>query len=199
VRRTLEALRWLRKIFCRTAVIAFLAVVILAVVAYFHPQPFLCVDSGDVKADVMVVLGGGVHDRPARAADLYSRRDAPDIILTGQGDDLINWRILRDAGVPARAIQIENKSLTTRENALYTIKLLRAGHYHRVILVTSWYHSRRALKTFEHYAPDITFYSRPSYFGFARADWNRLGIKRRLRWEFLKLPAYCLRYGINPF
>jgi uncharacterized SAM-binding protein YcdF (DUF218 family) len=151
--------------------IALLAVVILAVVAYFHPQPFLCVDSGDVKADVMVVLGGGVHDRPARAADLYSRRDAPNIILTGEGDDIINWRILRDAGVPAGA----------------------------VILVTSWYHSRRALKTFQHYAPDITFYSRPSYFGFARADWNRLGTKRRLRWEFLKLPAYCLRYGINPF
>src|SRR5271154_5838527 len=105
-RLTLEALRWLRKIFWRTAIILFLAVVILAVAGYFHPQPFLCVDSGEVKADVMVVLGGGVHDRPARAADLYSRHDAPEIILTGQGDDLINWRILRDAGVPARAIQI---------------------------------------------------------------------------------------------
>ncbi len=88
--------------------IAFLGVAILAVVAYFHPQPFLCVDSGDVKADVMVVSpGGGVHDRPASRYGLYSRHNAPDIILTGQGDDLINWRILRDAGVPAGVIQIE--------------------------------------------------------------------------------------------
>ena len=192
-------MRELRKIVWRAALIALVAVVIIAVTAYFHPQPFLCVDSGDVRADVLVVLGGGVHDRPAWAADLYRQHAAPSLILSGEGDDAINRRILLDAGVPAKAIQIENKSLTTRENALFTIKMLRAEHFHRVILVTSWYHSRRALKTFQHYAPDITFYSRPSYFGIARADWKKLGVKRRMRWEFLKLPGYWLRYGINPF
>jgi uncharacterized SAM-binding protein YcdF (DUF218 family) len=44
--------------------------------------------------------------------------------------------------------------------------LLRQMGAKRVIIVTSWYHSRRALACFEHYAPDIKFYSRPSYFGY---------------------------------
>ena len=192
-------MRGLRKFIWRTAIIVVLATAIIAVVAYFHPQTFLCVDSGEVRGDVMVVLGGGVHDRPARAADLYSRQDAPAIILTGAGDDLINWRILHDAGVPAKAIQIENQSLNTQENALYTIKLLRARHFHRIILVTSWYHSRRALKTFAHYAPDLAFYSRPSYFALARKDWGKSWTGHRSHLEFLKLAGYWIRYGVNPF
>jgi hypothetical protein len=49
------------------------------------------------------------------------------------------------------------------------------------------------LSCFEHQAPEMKFYSRPSYFAFARADWQRLGISRRLRLEFLKLPAYWVR------
>ena len=189
----------MRKFFWRSAIIVLLATAVIAGVAYFHPQTFLCVDSGEVRGDVMVVLGGGVHDRPAHAADLYSRQDAPAIILTGAGDDLINWRILHDAGVPAKAIQIENKSLNTQENALYTIKLLRARHYHRIILVTSWYHSRRALKTFAHYAPDLTFYSRPSYFALARKDWAKSWTGHRSHLEFIKLAGYWIRYGVNPF
>ncbi len=192
-------MRILGKILWRTAIIILLAGALIAVDAYFYPQNFLCVDSGEVSADVLIVLGGGAFERAARAADLYSRHNAPAIILTGAGDDIINWRILREDGVPAKAIQIENKSETTRENALYTIKLLRKEHVHRAILVTTWYHSRRAFKTFEHYAPDIRFYSRPSYFGLARADWKRTNTTRRMRLEFLKLPGYWIRYGINPF
>ena len=89
--------------------------------------------------------------------------------------------------------------MTTRENAEFSLKRLRAENVHRVILVTSWYHARRALKTFEHFGPDITFYSRPSYFAFDRAEWTQRGNGRRMRLEFLKLPGYWLRYGVNPF
>jgi uncharacterized SAM-binding protein YcdF (DUF218 family) len=198
-RFTLEGLRGLIKFIWRTAIIVIIVAALIAVDAWFFPQNFLCVDSGEVNADVLIVLGGGAHERASQAADLYSRHNAPAIILSGEGDDLINWRILREDGVPAQVIKIENKSETTRENALYTIKLLRSEHVHRAILVTTWYHSRRALKTFEHYAPDITFYSRPSYFGLARADWKRTGTTRRMRLEFLKLPGYWICYGVNPF
>ena len=59
--------------------------------------------------------------------------------------------------------------VTTRENALLSIPLLRSHDDTRVIIVTSWYHSRRALNCFRHYAPDLHFYSRPSYSGFARS------------------------------
>ena len=183
----------------RAVVIVFLLATAVAVLAWFYPEKFLSVDSGKVSADVIVVLGGGSHERPERAAELFKQHAAPRIIITGEGDDGINRQILISDGVPAGAIQIEAKSTTTRENAEFTIKLLRGEKVHSAILVTSWYHSRRALKTFGHYAPDIKFYSRPSYFAFARDDWKRLGINKRMRLEFLKLPGYWIRYGISPF
>ena len=171
----------------------------LAAAAYYLPQIFLCVDSGAVKADAIVVLGGGLGERPRRAAELFKEHDAPRIIVTGLGDCDINRRILLGAGVPAGAIQIEGKSRTTRENAEFTIQLLRGAKIRHVILVTSWYHSRRALATFEHYAPEIQFHSRPSFFALARIDWAQNKIERRVYLEYPKLAGYGLCYGIWPF
>ena len=172
----------------------------VVLVAYFYPEKFLCMDSGKASADVIVVLGGGVREfRAERAAELFQQRAAPRIIITGAGDDEINRLILHQKNVPASAIEVEGNSTTTRENAEFTIKMLRAENIRSVILVTSWYHARRALKTFEHYAPEIKFYSRPSYATFARAEWPQRGNGHRMRLEFLKLPGYWLRYGINPF
>ena len=180
------------------AIVVFILAASVAALAWFYPEKFLCVESGKVSADVIIVLGGGSHERPERAAELFKQHAAPRIIITGEGDDGINRLLLLQAGVPASVIQLESKSTTTRENAKFTIKLLRLEKIHSAILVTSWYHSRRALKTFEHYAPELKFYSRPAYFAFAREDWTRLGIIKRMRLEFLKLPGYWIRYGVNP-
>jgi uncharacterized SAM-binding protein YcdF (DUF218 family) len=188
----------IRKWIFRMAIVMVLLTALVAVIAYFYPEQFLCIDSGKASADVIVVLGGGEHERPARAAELFKQHVAPRILISGAGDDGINLRLLLQAGVPASAIEVENRSLTTRENAEFSIKLMRAEKVHSVILVTSWYHSRRALRTFEHFAPDIKFYSRPSYYAFARADWKKLGINRHMRLEFLKLPGYWVRYGVCP-
>jgi uncharacterized SAM-binding protein YcdF (DUF218 family) len=171
----------------------------LAAAAFFWPQKMLCRDSGQVKADAIVVLGGGMGERPQRAAELFKEHAAPRIIISGLGDCEINRRILLKAGVPAGAIQLEGKSRTTRENAEFTIQLMRAENAHRVILVTSWYHSRRALACFEHYAPEIKFYSRPSYFAYARADWAHKKVEHRIYLEYSKLAGYWLRYGVRPF
>ena len=189
----------MRKPIKQTALVAFLLLLLLVVAAIIFPQSFLCVDSGPVKADVIVVLGGGSHERPERAAELFKEHAAPRIIISGLGDCEINRRILLEAGVPAGAIQLEGKSRTTRENAEFTIQRLRAEGARRVILATSWYHSRRALVCFEHYAPEIRFYSRPAYFAFARADWPRKKVEHRIYLEYPKLAGYWLCYGVRPF
>ena len=185
-------------IFKITRWVLFIALLI-GLVAWFYPEKFLTVDSGPVAAEVIILSGGGSHERPLRAAQLFQQHAAGRIIITGAGDDGINRQLLIANGVPARAIEVENKSTTTRENAEFTIQRLRAEKIHSAILVTSWYHARRAEKTFAHFAPELKFYSRPAYFGFAREDWKRCGINKRMRLEFLKLPGYWLRYGINPF
>jgi uncharacterized SAM-binding protein YcdF (DUF218 family) len=172
---------------------------LLAVAAMVFPQPFLCVDSGPVKADVIVVLGGGSHERPVRAAELFKEQAAPRIIVSGLGDCEINRRLLVAAGVPANAIELETQSRTTMENAQFTIQLLREEKLTRVIIVTSWYHSRRAVACFRHYAPELKFYSRPSYFATARADWPHNRIGSRVRLEYAKLLGYWIRHGVCPF
>jgi uncharacterized SAM-binding protein YcdF (DUF218 family) len=175
---------------------------LLVATAIFFPQWFLCVDSGTVKADVIVVLGGGSHERPGRAAELFREHAASRIIISGLGDYEINRRLLIEAGVPSDVIEMENRSRTTKENAQFTIQLLRKPDSlpaKRVIIVTSWYHSRRALACFRHYAPDIQFYSRPSYFASAHADWAHNRIGNRVRLEYAKLLGYWIRYGVCPF
>ena len=101
---------------------------------------------------------------------------------------------------PRRRSKLKANPGRRGENAEFTIKLLRAEKIHSAILVTSWYHSRRALKTFEHFAPDLKFYSRPSYFAFDRAKTGRTSdLQAACVWSLLKLPGYWIRYGVNPF
>jgi uncharacterized SAM-binding protein YcdF (DUF218 family) len=207
------------------AVLGLLALLLTA--AFFFPQQVLCVDSGNVQADALVVLGGGSYERPTRAAELFRSGAAPRIIASGAGDCANNQQLMVAAGVPASAIELEGKSLSTKQNAKFSIPLLRAmrapnvgptpdptlfpgeaereagsrgpAGTKRVIIVTSWYHSRRALRTFQHYAPDIQFYSRPSYFGYPRHQWSRQGISGFIRTEYVKLAGYWVCYGVWPF
>lgn len=171
----------------------------LVAVAWFYPEKYLCVDSGPARAEVIVVLGGGFHERAERAAELYRRQAAPRIIVSGAGDDVVNRQILVRNGVPGSVIEMEGQSKTTYENAAFTARRLQEEKVRSVILVTSWYHARRALKTFEHCAPDVKFYVRPSYVGFDRGEWRQHGYGRRMHMEFLKLPAYWFWYGVKPF
>jgi uncharacterized SAM-binding protein YcdF (DUF218 family) len=187
-----------RKWLLRMALAAGILIIALATAAISYPQTFLCLDSGPAKADVIIVLGGSAEDRPAYAAKLFQEQDAPKILVSGAGDDVIYRHILIASGVPRSAIQLEPNSRSTVENAQYCAPSLRKEHVQSAIIVTSWYHSRRALKCFEHYMPEIKFYSRPTYFALKHADWTKKMI-RRIFLEYLKLPGYWVHYGVCPF
>ena len=175
------------------------AIVVLAGLGFAFPQWFLCVENRDVQADILIVPGGGGGERAKWAAQLFTNAVAPKILLTGAGDYRGHRAILMAAGVPRDAILIESKSATTRENAAFSAELLKEQGIRKAVVVTSWYHSRRALASFEHFAPDIRFYSCPSRYAYARADWKRAGIGRFVWEEYPKLAGYWLRHGISPF
>ena len=191
---TLKLKRWQK-----LALVVGAVFVILALVALSAPEALLRVDSGEVRADALVVLGGRAPERCARAAELFLAGVAPKIIVSGAEDALDNKRVLVNKGVPAAAIEVERNSKTTRQNARFSIPLLRAIGARRVIIVTSWYHSRRGLHCFQHYAPDIQFFSRPAYSDDSRSGWSLRPTGRYVRLEYLKLAGYWACYGVWPF
>ena len=175
------------------------ALLVALAVAYAFPEAVLTVDSGPVTAGALVVLGGGTPERPQRAAELFKAGEAPLVICSGVGDNQLSKTVLLKAGVLAADILLEPDSRTTQENAKFTIALLRARHLTNAIIVTSWYHSRRARACFEHYAPEIKFYSRPDYVGYRVADPRRRYVAAHMRNEYWKLLGYWVRYGVGPW
>src|ERR1039458_5777035 len=89
--------KFLFKIFKWLAV----ALLLLGGAAWFYPEKFLTVDSGPAVADVIIVIGGGSHERPLRAAQLFQQHAAARVLITGAGDDGINRQLLLANGGPA--------------------------------------------------------------------------------------------------
>lgn len=128
---------------------------------------------GCQKADAIVAISGGnTSDRAAEAVKLYKAGWADTLIFSGAAADTSgpsNAEVMRAqairAGVPARAVETESLSQTTRQNAERTKALLvkvGSGGANRVILVTSPYHQRRASLEFKALAgPGITIVNHP--------------------------------------
>jgi len=184
-------------LFCRIVLTAVFLAVTLAAAAFLFPHQALTIESGPVKADALVVLGGE-DGRAERAAELYRQGAAPAVVVTGYGDCLANVRVLERNGVPTAAIVEEPSALSTLENATKSVPLLRALQAHRVILVTTWYHSRRAMACFEHVAPDLQFFSRPAYDYYQPKPPNRMGYRWQVNYEYVKLAGYWFSYGVCP-
>jgi uncharacterized SAM-binding protein YcdF (DUF218 family) len=192
-----------RRKWCVVAALGFLSFFSCAFILHLrqvlrNPQRTLTIDSGNVEGDVAIVLGG-CADRPQRAALLYREGKVRAVIVTGRGDVDINASILQQMGVPASAIIKEPLAKNTFENASFSLKIAQKLGYNRVIVVTSWYHSRRAMMCFEHFAPKgMTLYSRPSYLGYSDQIANQNTVTSFARLECLKLIIYRLRYGMLP-
>jgi len=146
-------------------------------------------------SDVMVVLGGQATNRPRLAAELFNEGLARQIIVTGIGDGPINAYQLAARGVPLDKIRLEPNSNSTYENARNTALILDELHAQRVIIVTSWFHARRARACFRHFRPNLEF-----IIATTPPEWEYLYSKDSWAWqEMLKIGFYWVRYGISPF
>jgi uncharacterized SAM-binding protein YcdF (DUF218 family) len=116
-------------------------------------------------AGAIVLLGGESGERVFEAAEAYSRKLAPLIIVSGKGDCRKNHARLRLSGVPEDSIINECRSASTAENADFTSRILKNKGINKAIIVTSWWHTRRAVRSFIHYAPEIEFSAVPAHNG----------------------------------
>ncbi len=122
----------------------------------------LVVEDPPAQADVIVVLGGDGPPRAAQAAKLWHEGKAPLVLVTGYGDcDFIRDMLVR-SGVDFAAVSTECLSLSTWENATFSQPILSGMGARRAILVTSWFHSRRAVKRFRFVMPQIQWISLPA-------------------------------------
>ena len=112
-------------------------------------------------ADVIVVLGAGLqrNNRPGPAlyrrteqgAALWHNGIAENIICTGgfgfnrtrsEADACLE--LLRDQGVPAEVVLLEERSRSTEENAIYTREVMEANGWETAVVVSDGYHLLRA-------------------------------------------------------
>ena len=150
------------------------------------------------KADALLVLGGEPSARPSVAASLYHKGVAPLIFVTGIGDAGRNRQLLLSSGVPECAIIVEDKASTTDANARFVKPLLEKHHVRSALLVTSPFHTRRALGTFRKEVPGVSFGVVEASIGWWGTPKGRLELNRYAFIEFLKTLEYWILYGVSP-
>jgi uncharacterized SAM-binding protein YcdF (DUF218 family) len=140
-------------------------VLIIAAVFAASRAGYWLVDDAPQKADTIVVLAGETDRRPARALQLFDQKYSGRIILDVPADARIfQWSAVELAenykqGHPqAAAITVcPIYGLSTKLEARDAAKCLEPTGARSVLLVTSDYHTRRALATFQHELPHLTF------------------------------------------
>ncbi len=142
----------------------------LLLLAWIFLAPFLAenliVEKPLQTADAILILGGSSTyiERTQKAAEIFKAGRAPKIILTDDGlqggwdsQEQRNLffverarRELVNQGVPESAIQVLPQVVEgTHDEAVLLEKDARERNLKSVLLVTSGYHTRRALWTFE--------------------------------------------------
>lgn len=171
---------------------------LLFIVGMFFAPQLLRVESETKHADAIVVLGGENWKRVPRAAELFLAGRAPLIVVSGRGDCEDNRQRLVKAGVPKSALLSECESTSTFENAEFTVALLRQKGATNVIIVTSWYHSRRAMACFRKADPTLTFFSvttEPN----PKHTWPDGYERKMITMEYLKSAGYIFKHGVWPW
>lgn len=140
----------------------FIAAGIVATLSLYLARPLLMVESGPPHADILVILDGDFGDRTRRALELYQAGAAPRILITGNYDSQRIKNHLIQGGIDPHAILVEPHAANTRQNAEFSTQLMRDHGIHSALIVTSWFHSRRALAWFRYYGTELTIGSYPA-------------------------------------
>lgn len=208
---------WRRRALLRvTAAVALPAAAALVCLFPFAGR-YLVTEDPLERSDAIVVLAGARVERWLEAVDLYRAGWAPHILLSrGRMEDAqlklqemgIHFPedvdLVRDAmvqmKVPAEAITFIPGSIdNTAGEAAATRGIAIAAGWHRLIVVTSKYHSRRTRFAFsrEFRGVPIRVLVRPSRYDISMPDrwWTRRSDFRYVTSELQKLLAYRLGLG----
>jgi uncharacterized SAM-binding protein YcdF (DUF218 family) len=151
--------RWWRRHKVLTAVLAFFALLFLYFAITFV-QVWHAARQDDARpAQAIIVLGAAQFDgRPSNvlqarldhAADLYNRKLAPIIVVTGGGQPGDRFteagasaKYLEGKGIPADAIELETTSSNSRDELAAAARFLHKQGINDVLLVSDGFHAYR--------------------------------------------------------
>jgi uncharacterized SAM-binding protein YcdF (DUF218 family) len=205
--------RWLRRI-----AVVFVLIAIGMMAAWFFRASILrwigeswVVDEPLIRADAIMVLGGGPQSRPFAAAKLYHEGYAPKVLVANvrrePTDDLgistpesdINVQVLLKQNVPREAIELVGKDVaSTSDEAAAVRDWVQKHGAARVIIPTDPFHTRRVNWVFEKdFRPlkaQAIVRSTPVRDYSASNWWRHENGVMALQNEMLKLCYYKLKY-----
>lgn len=130
----------------------------------------LVVSQTPITADVIVIHGGSTtknnklpllaQQRLTHGLFLWRKGLASYILVTGgetqfnnvEAEVMANELITR--GVPKNNILLEDKSSSTKENVINSVKILKKNNFNSVLVVTSPYHSLRTTLVWKKFWPN---------------------------------------------
>jgi len=159
-------------------------------------------NDGLKKSDAIILLEGDGLNRYEKAVSLWKHGWAPKIIFSGGIADYEYGSFpyvdvlphMLNQGVPVSSIIHEDKSLNTREQAIFVINLACQNDWQRLILVATHEHQYRAYLTFLRQVIDtksnIILYNSPvrNLSWFSENPWGRR--IDRLEKEFKRIDKY---------
>lgn len=180
-----------------TAAVCLLVILVLGQELRLLAGKFLVCSDTPQPADLILVIGGDFYGpRVLKGAELGVQGYAPLVLISGppyqNGRSEAEFAIdfLTARGYPKRLFQsFGHHAESTVGEAIAVRAELQRRQVHRVILVTSAYHSRRADIVFRLFCPDIHFISVPDPDPHYRPEhwWTDTGSRYLLFSEYEKI------------
>ena len=206
-----------RTIVARVILLFLFGSLVLGAIAFPRAGRFLIVDEPIRPADALVVLAGARVDRWLEAVDLYREGKGKNILLSPGylepaevrlRENGINYPaatdLIRDAmvqmGIPANVITSIPKGMdNTADEAAFAARIAGERGWKSLIVVTSPYHTRRALFAFQRElrGTGIEVQVRGTRYDEVDPDrwWKRRHDFRYVSWELQKYIAYRVGLG----
>jgi uncharacterized SAM-binding protein YcdF (DUF218 family) len=144
----------------RSLLLGILALSVVSVAVGWNLGRWLAVDDPLEKSDAILVLSGGLPERALEAARVYKQGYARQVWLTHSmepaatlkkltmgyiGEDAYDKQLLMREGVPESAIHLLETAVANTADEIRVAGLeLRQQNQHKIIIVTSKVHTRRA-------------------------------------------------------
>ena len=162
------------------------------------------------QADAIVVLGGGGPERLVHGLQLYRQGVAPKLWFTGAralpemtgftDGQLAGDKAVR-TGIPTDDIDLLNTSSTWEDGQQIAVHVKQKG-LRRIVVVTNWYHSRRALTVIRRHLAGqaVQVYYSPPPTSTCCPDqwWVRDEPLVMVINEWIKIGLYAVKYRLIP-